>query len=108
MDTTRRYWWKRNNVREKLILILVLINEIFSFHRNYIIEKRDKTGGDWVRCNDPINGTQATISKLKEGHEYEFRVMAENMNGLSEPLITDKAVLVKNPFSKFFIFVYFF
>jgi hypothetical protein len=43
-----------------------------------------------------------TISKLKEGHEYEFRVMAENINGLSEPLVTEKSTLVKNPFSKFF------
>ncbi|CAF1402962.1 unnamed protein product, partial [Adineta steineri] len=67
---------------------------------NYVIEKRDKKTGDWVRCNDPINGTQVTISKLKEGHEYEFRVMAENANGLSEPLITENAILVKNPFTE--------
>ena len=67
------------------------------------MEKRDKKSGDWVRCSDAINGTEATISKLKEGHEYEFRVMAENANGLSEPLVTDKPVLVKNPFSIIFI-----
>ncbi len=70
-----------------------------NFSRNYVIEKRDKKTGDWVRCSDPINGTQATISKLKEGHEYEFRVMADNSNGLSEPLITEKPILVKSPFS---------
>ena len=29
--------------------------------------------------------------------------MAENANGLSEPLVTEKAVLVKNPFSMFAI-----
>ncbi|CAF5213438.1 unnamed protein product, partial [Rotaria magnacalcarata] len=45
---------------------------------NYVVEKRDKKSGDWVRCNDPIEGTEITVSKLKEGHEYEFRVMAEN------------------------------
>jgi hypothetical protein len=77
----------------------IIYKSRFDFSRNYVIEKRDKQGGDWVRCNDPINGTEATISKLKEGHEYEFRVMAENANGLSEPLITDKPILVKNPFS---------
>jgi titin len=70
-------------------------------YRNYIVEKRDKNSGEWVRCNDTINGTEVTVSKLKEGHEYEFRVMAENINGLSEPIMTEKAVLVKNPFSKF-------
>jgi len=69
------------------------------------VEKRDKKSGDWVRCSEAVNGTEVTISKLKEGHEYEFRVMAENINGLSEPLVTEKAVLVKNPFSKFFLFL---
>jgi len=66
-----------------------------------VVEKRDKKSGDWVRCVEAVNGTQVTIPKLKEGHEYEFRVMAENANGISEPLITEKAVLVKNPFSMF-------
>ncbi len=73
------------------------------FSRNYVVEKRDKKSGDWVRCNDAVTGTEVTISKLKEGHEYEFRVMAENINGLSEPLVTEKGVLVKNPFSEFYI-----
>ena len=41
-----------------------------------------------------------TLTKLKEGQEYEFRVMAENANGLSEPLVTDRSVLVKNPFGR--------
>ncbi|CAF1068172.1 unnamed protein product, partial [Rotaria sordida] len=67
---------------------------------NYIIEKRDKKTGDWVRCSDSVDGTEVTITKLKEGHEYEFRVMAENINGVSEPLITEKATLVKNPFTE--------
>ena len=69
--------------------------------RNYVVEKRDKKSGEWVRCSDSVSGTSVTIPKLKEGHEYEFRVMAENVNGLSEPLVTEKAILVKNPFSKF-------
>ena len=33
--------------------------------------------------------------------------MAENVNGLSEPLIVDKGVIVKNPFSKFFLYDFF-
>ena len=72
---------------------------LFLSSRNYVVEKRDKQSGDWVRCAEGVNGTEVTIGKLKEGHEYEFRVMAENANGLSEPLVTDKGVLVKNPFS---------
>lgn len=64
------------------------------------MEKRDKKTGEWVRCAEAVNGTEVTIPKLKEGHEYEFRVMAENINGVSEPLVTDRGVVVKNPFSK--------
>ncbi|CAF4753344.1 unnamed protein product, partial [Rotaria magnacalcarata] len=66
---------------------------------NYVVEKRDRKTGDWVRCNDLITGTQITVTKLKEGHEYDFRVMAENINGISEPLVIETPVLIKNPFS---------
>lgn len=78
----------------------------FDFSRNYVVEKRDKSSGDWVRCAEAVNGTEVTIGKLKEGHEYEFRVMAENLNGLSEPLVTEKGVLVKNPFSMFSVLLF--
>lgn len=80
------------------------MNEIESF-RGYVVEKRDKKTGEWVRCNDPINGTEITVSKLKEGHEYDFRVLAENINGVSEALVTERPVLIKNPFSKLEIFL---
>ena len=38
------------------------------------------------------------MPKLQEGHEYEFRVSAENAFGRSDPLNTDKPVLAKDPF----------
>ena len=85
--------------RKYFLLFVLFSSSKFPF-RNYVVEKRDKKSGEWVRCNDAVNGTTVTIPKLKEGHEYEFRVMAENINGLSEPLLTEKAILVKNPFSK--------
>ena len=68
----------------------------------YVIEKRDKTaGGMWVPAliNVPANSTKATVPKLIENHEYEFRIMAENSQGLSEPLKTEKAIKAKAPFS---------
>ena len=72
---------------------------MFFLYRNYVVEKRDKKSGDWVRCNDAINGTEITVSKLKEGHEYEFRVMATNEFGTSEPLRSSSPVVAKLPFS---------
>lgn len=50
--------------------------------------------------SEATTGTSITIPKLKEGHEYDFRVIAENLNGLSEPLETEKPIIAKNPFDK--------
>ncbi|KAF0299363.1 Twitchin [Amphibalanus amphitrite] len=67
----------------------------------YIVEKRDLThGGGWVpalQYVDPKN-THATVPRLLEGTEYEFRVRAQNLQGVSEPLTTDKPVVAKNSF----------
>ena len=40
------------------------------------------------------------VTKLKEGEEFKFRIRAENDLGISEPLDTEKATTVKNPFGK--------
>lgn len=62
------------------------------------MEKRDKKTDKWERVSDFVQGTSFTVPKLKEGHEYDFRVIAENQNGLSEPLETSGPTLAKNPF----------
>lgn len=113
MVTTRRYWRQRYHVRihkqNRVNVVddgLTKQKPILLHHfSGYVVEKRDKKTGEWVRCSDPIRGNEVTLTKLKDGHEYEFRVMAENANGLSEPLVTDKPVLVKNPFSEIESFV---
>ncbi|CAN8010311.1 unnamed protein product, partial [Ixodes pacificus] len=67
----------------------------------YVIEKRDKTrGGMWVPAVTFVapTATDATVPKLIEGTEYEFRVMAENAQGLSEPLVTARPVMAKSPY----------
>lgn len=67
----------------------------------YVIEKRDKTGGgQWMPAVQYISpySTSCLVPKLIEGHEYEFRVRAENEQGLSEPLSTDKPLLIKSAF----------
>uniref|UniRef100_A0A8C3R4S6 Titin n=1 Tax=Cyanoderma ruficeps TaxID=181631 RepID=A0A8C3R4S6_9PASS len=53
---------------------------------NYIVERRDKTGLRWVKCNKKVvTDLRFKVSGLTEGHEYEYRVMAENAAGVSQP-----------------------
>lgn len=69
--------------------------------RAYVIEKRDLThGGGWVPAVTYINPafTHATVPRLIEGTRYEFRVRAENLQGLSEPLTTTEPIVAKNQF----------
>lgn len=52
----------------------------------YVIERRDKTGLRWVKCNKrTVTDLRFKVSGLTTGHEYEFRVFAENNAGLSQP-----------------------
>lgn len=70
-------------------------------YSGYVIEKRDLAhGGGWVPAINyvsPVN-THATVPRLLEGTKYEFRVMAENLQGRSDPITTDKPVVTKNQF----------
>uniref|UniRef100_A0A8C5R4B6 Titin n=1 Tax=Leptobrachium leishanense TaxID=445787 RepID=A0A8C5R4B6_9ANUR len=53
---------------------------------NYIVERRDRSGLRWVKCNKRIlTDLRYKVSGLTEGHEYEYRVMAENAAGISKP-----------------------
>lgn len=65
---------------------------------NYVVEKRDLQSSTWTPVSAIVPGTTAIVSKLTEGHQYEFRVMAENANGRSDPLNSDSLVLAKDPF----------
>jgi Fibronectin type III domain len=65
----------------------------------YVVEKRDTKKGIWVPVSNLCPGTEIRVPKLKEGEEYEFRVMAENTMGTSEPLMTTKPIIAKDPFS---------
>eukprot|EP00061_Rhincodon_typus_P018657 g47915.t1 len=53
---------------------------------NYIIERRDKTGMRWIKCTKrTVTDLRYKVGKLTEGHEYEYRIMAENAAGVSQP-----------------------
>lgn len=44
--------------------------------------------------------THAQVPRLIDGTQYEFRVMAENLQGVSEPIATAKPVVAKSQFGK--------
>jgi hypothetical protein len=63
-----------------------------------VVEKRDTRTNTWLPVSTFTTGTSITVPKLQEGHEYEFRIFAENQFGRSDSLNTDKPVLAKDAF----------
>lgn len=66
----------------------------------YIIQMRDKDGRKWIDAatvpGDRVKGR--VTSNIQEGHEYEFRVVAVNKAGPSEPSDVSKSVIAKPRF----------
>lgn len=59
----------------------------------------------WSKVAPSYFGTSCQVRGLDEGTQYEFRVMAENALGQSEPLTTTEPVTAKWPFSKNHYFI---
>uniref|UniRef100_A0AAZ3RB05 Titin n=1 Tax=Oncorhynchus tshawytscha TaxID=74940 RepID=A0AAZ3RB05_ONCTS len=52
----------------------------------YVLEKRDKDGVRWTKCNKKrLNDIRFRCTGLTEGHSFEFRVSAENAAGVGVP-----------------------
>uniref|UniRef100_A0A671TUU6 Titin n=1 Tax=Sparus aurata TaxID=8175 RepID=A0A671TUU6_SPAAU len=52
----------------------------------YIVEKRDRAGVRWTKCNKRrVTDLRFRVTGLTEDHEYEFRVSAENAGGVGQP-----------------------
>ena len=55
-------------------------NAITAYH----VEMKDKNSMTWIKCAEaPPNNLWSRITNLQKGLEYEFRVAAENLAGLS-------------------------
>ena len=67
-----------------------------------MVEKRDTSRGPdaWIPVIQNCKDTTFTVPSLLEGHEYEFRVMAINENGTSDPLRSSKPIVAQLNFSK--------
>lgn len=56
----------------------------------------DKGGRGWVdTATVPGDRTTGKVENIEEGHEYEFRIVAVNKAGPSEPSDTSKSVIAK-------------
>lgn len=67
---------------------------------NYVVEKREENRKTWVHVSSDPKECQYTVQRLTEGHEYEFRVMAQNKYGIGPPLYSEPEK-ARNLFSKF-------
>uniref|UniRef100_A0A3P8SXZ8 Titin n=1 Tax=Amphiprion percula TaxID=161767 RepID=A0A3P8SXZ8_AMPPE len=56
---------------------------------NYHIERKDKIGLRWVKCNKrKVKDLQFKATGLLVGHDYKFRIIAENAAGVSAPSVS--------------------
>ena len=67
---------------------------------NYVVEKRKKGSDTWEKVSSSVMGTSYRVRNLKEGQAYDFRVMAENQYGISDPTETMEPITAKSPFGK--------
>lgn len=69
--------------------------------QKYIIQMHDKAGRGWVdAATVPGDKTAGRVETVEEGHEYEFRIVAVNKAGPSEPSDPSKPVIAKPRFCK--------
>lgn len=53
---------------------------------SYLVEKRERGSAFWSKVSaSPADETTMTVTRLRNGSEYEFRISAENTAGLSRP-----------------------
>lgn len=68
----------------------------------YPVEKRETGRTQWTRVTRVETMTKYCVKNLLEGRSYMFRVFAENKEGLSEPVYTDKTIAPQRPVGKLY------
>ena len=68
------------------------------------VEKCQEGSDFWEKVPGIPMCKSRIVTGLKTGVKFKFRVMAENIYGIAEPLETDCPVLVKNRFGEKMLF----
>jgi hypothetical protein len=80
-----------------------------NFYSGYIIEKCLENSDKWEKVPGIFTQPKGTIKDLETNKKYKFRVKAENIYGIGEPLETTASIIVKPPYGKItFLFEVFF
>lgn len=66
---------------------------------NYVVEKREGRG-NWVKVSSYVTAPFLRIRNLTVNQDYEFRVMAENQYGTSDPCTSPTPIKARHPFGK--------
>ena len=70
----------------------------------YNIERRSNTSKRWVFITkEPIKDTFFVVNDLFVDTMYEFRVSAENKQGISKPGKPSQPTLAKDPWGRYYI-----
>lgn len=65
---------------------------------NYVVEKREARTPNWTKVSGYVTTPFLRVKNLNVGRSYEFRVMAENQYGQSEPAQTLEPIKARHPF----------
>lgn len=60
----------------------------------------DVKDGEWTEVTKVQGDTQSGVPGLNPDHKYKFRVMAVNEIGMSEPLVSSKEIVAKDPWGR--------
>lgn len=72
-------------------------NDGGSYITNYVIERFDADTGKWTRAATS-RSAHCTVENLLPKKSYQFRILAENIFGLSEPSEPTKTVQTEGRF----------
>ncbi len=71
-----------------------------TFSAGYIIEKCAENSDKWEKVPGVFLQPKGTIKDLETNKKFKFRVKAENIYGIGEPLETNSSITVKPPYGK--------